>query len=692
MKDFTKQLRAQLKFFLLDKINWILPVLSFIMLFTNLAFKANKIYFPQYVNLNVGNLFPYISIVYGALATRFFMMETSFSYQIQWTKPGFRKSFVLVKFLAMFIGITLFLLPALVLLLVRGLPYNHFSGLLKGVGVWFFLYLPTFLFIIVLSILVGLIVRVRILAPGVTLFVLVVLAFRQTTWTDLLSYLTAEPYTLIFGFGPGRESLLFNRLYFLAFSLSLLLAVLWLAHYWLPSNKGQISRAPVLGWAVLFLLAVSGTALLGSRLSYLGKHLVAKPDLQTLYRQESFCDNLRNYTVDLEIDREGKIARSTAAFQVSNGLEPKENILLLRSLTENQLEFSESTPGNYQIEYSGQFILPNYSTDNLIQEPEITLAGFLPGAFMDRSKLFLLSHGQWHPFAKCDLDELTLTIPAEFEVNYVSSTSRSSTNGKNVFSWKGELPEVLIIAGGNYKKTVIDGSEALLPSNTDPDKNAIYELYENRIIHFWKLLYGDEQKSPRLVILPIDRANFVDDTGHFFQGFVPVTETLPGASPEKLEIEADLEIIQTWWAEGKQDPRLRICLFSPMSCQLPTRSKPEDESILPLLYYASIKFAAHQNPAVVNLDEIMTMYRSIDTDPNVVFSLPRNFSDPTLDKLLVKIAEMDQCLDEGEFWATLVELRKQTTGVWMDYDALVSAIKSITGFDLNSPEGLCSQR
>lgn len=692
MKKFTKQLRVQLKLFMLDRINWALPVLSLILLFTNIGYKENDAFSPRYINLVASNIFLYISIVYGALATRFFIMETSFSYQMQWTKPGFRKGFVLIKFLAMLIGVSLFLLPTLVILLVRGLPYNHLGGLLEGAEVWFYIYIPTFLFVTVLSVLVGLLIRVRILASGITLFILIGMAIHQTTWSDLLRYTTSEFYNIIFGFGPGRESLFFNRAYFLALSLTMLLAVILIAHYRLPSNKGQVSRVLVLGWAVLFLLAVSGTVLVGSRLNYLGKHLVAKPDLETLYRQESFCDGLQNYIVDLEINTEGQIERGVAGFQVSSRLNPKDNILLLRSLTENQMDIKESLPGNYQIDYSGKFILPNYSYTSFIQDPEISLAGFLPGAFMDHSKLFLLAHGQWHPFAKCDLDELTLTIPSEFDVNYVSSTSQFSVNGKKVFFWEGEFPEVLIIAGGNYENSVINGREALLPRNVDLDTFRVYELYENRIRQFWEVLYGDEQKSPDLVILPIVRTNFVDNSGHFYQSYIPVPLTLPNESPAKLEVEAALEIIQTWWAEGKDDPTLRICLFDHLPCYFPTRSNPEDKSIIPLLYYASIKFAADQNPSVVNLNEIITQYQSIKTDPNVVFALPRTFIDPTHHELLLKIAEIDQCLDEEEFWAALIKVRDSSTGVWMDHDALVSSIKSTTGFDLDDLEIQCPQK
>jgi hypothetical protein len=70
---------------------------------------------------------------------------------------------------------------------------------------------------------------------------------------------------------------------------------------------------------------------------------------------------------------------------------------------------------------------------------------------------------------------------------------------------------------------------------------------------------------------------------------------LPDATPSKLEIEAALEVIQAWWSQGTDDPSLQNCLFKRFSCLQPTRSAPDDKSVMPFLYYFSLKLTSEQS-------------------------------------------------------------------------------------------------
>ena len=100
---------------------------------------------------------------------------------------------------------------------------------------------------------------------------------------------------------------------------------------------------------------------------------------------------------------------------------------------------------------------------------------------------------------------------------------------------------------------------------------------------------------------------------------------LPDATPSKLEIEAALAVIQAWWRQGTDAPSLQNCLFKRFSCLKPTPSAPDDKSVIPFLYYYSLKLASGQRPETVDLESIIQLYQTIDSDPASIYAVPRMF-------------------------------------------------------------------
>ena len=108
--NYLRQLKFQLKIFLLEKIHWLILVLALVLQFADISFKNSNTFSPVYINNLSRSVFLFTSIVYGVLATRFFLMEVSKQSQIQWARPSFRANLVLVKFFAMFFGVLILLL------------------------------------------------------------------------------------------------------------------------------------------------------------------------------------------------------------------------------------------------------------------------------------------------------------------------------------------------------------------------------------------------------------------------------------------------------------------------------------------------------------------------------------------------------------------------------------------------------
>lgn len=258
MVNFLRQLRFQFNIFLQEKIHWLLFILGLIFLFTSANFRNNDTFSPAYINSICGGIFLFTSIVYGVFATRFFLMEVSNQSQIQWVRSGFRTTFITVKFFAAFFGVLVLLLPTLVIMLISGASFNSFAGLLHGATVWVYLFVPTFLFVTALSIFSGLLFRKPALAMTFTLLCLIGNVIRQTSWQDLLMYLPAGVYGLLFGYGPIRETLQLNRGYFLCLSISLLLLALLIGHFVLPANKGKLKWKDAGIWLFLVLFLLRG--------------------------------------------------------------------------------------------------------------------------------------------------------------------------------------------------------------------------------------------------------------------------------------------------------------------------------------------------------------------------------------------------------------------------------------------------
>jgi hypothetical protein len=689
MINHLRQFRFQLKIFLQEKIHWLLFVLGLVFLFTSINFRNNHTFSPAHINSILGGVFLFVSIVYGGFATRFFLLEFSNQSHIQWTRSGFRTSFIAVKFFAAFLGILILLLPTLVILLIRGASFNSWSGLLQGAGIWFYLFVPTFLFVSALSILSGLLLRKPGLAMIFTLVCLLGIVFRQTNVPDLLMYDPFGAYGLLFGYGPIGETLQFSKAYFLCLSIGLLLLAILIGHFILPANKGKPKWKHAGIWFFLFLLLITGTFFFGSQLNNQRKFIVAGPDLETLNKHEEMCEALETYQLSITINRRGMIEKGVAAVRLKQEANIHEHLLLLPSLMKKPVTVEKEPGGTYRIGYEGEFILPYYSYSLLLQAPETSQVGFLPGGYFDRSKLLLLSHGQWHPFGKCDLTDLTLTLPESFTVNYSSADTSRVENGMVIFHWKNSLPEVLIIAGGDYVEGDLNGQKALLQKWLDLDTRRHYELIQTKFAGLMRHVAAETSGKGEIVLLPIVGSSILDQNGTFFLRSAPVTLFLPEATPAKLEIEAALEVIQAWWSQGRPDPGLHTCFFRPQSCPRPIPSVPDDRTTMPLLYYFSLKLASEQNPEAVDLESIVRHYQTIKTDPTSAFAVPRLFDKEEENVLIVTLFQLDQCLGEEDFWAVFAKLKAEKSSVWMDYQDLVSALQRLTGYDLGRLEQQC---
>ena len=112
---------------------------------------------------------------------------------------------------------------------------------------------------------------------------------------------------------------------------------------------------------------------------------------------------------------------------------------------------------------------------------------------------------------------------------------------------------------------------------------------------------------------------------------------------------------------------------------------------MPFLYYFSLKLASEQSPETVDLDSIIQVYQTIDSDPASIYAVPRMFDKDEENELIVKLFQLDNCVEDGDFWNALVKLKEEKSSVWIDYEDLESSILQLTGYSLERLEQQCPQ-
>ena len=134
---------------------------------------------------------------------------------------------------------------------------------------------------------------------------------------------------------------------------------------------------------------------------------------------------------------------------------------------------------------------------------------------------------------------------------------------------------------------------------------------------------------------------------------------------------------------------MEICFYQRFYCETPHPDLPDDKSVLPFLYYTSIKLASERKPEIVDAEEIISFYQRFIMDGSTLDLVPRIFSGENANELLVKTAKLDRCIGSSAYWKMLTEVRNASDKVWMTYEELSRAVEISTGYNLDKLEAQC---
>lgn len=703
MITFLKAVNAEWKIQCRQRSNWLLA-LAFLMIFW-LSFTIRYLPITSAISFSVKTatgLGMFGCLFIAVISVRSILFETHAGFDFFWSRPLPSRTFFWLKFIATSLTVFTFLIPTILCYFVLLLIHFGVEALLPGLGLWMLFLCPTYLFILGFCILACLVIRHNVIATVFLAIVISLVLFQSYDATRLLGFAPYSIYTSsIIGFGPDKELVILNRVFYLTLLFSICLLVSIFSPHLLPAIPIR-KRIPYYLFSICLaaaLIAFSGW--IASRFFPLSKiaNLPANPGDHLV--QKKACVLFDAYTVALEIDENGKItsgkatleiqlveAQTTIPITLNRGLEMTDPALKAndglflnpdKQYTKNEIKII--------IPYQGEVIVPRFAYSNLMQEDDVAALGFEPGFYADPNYTFVLRQGTWHPFSECTPDSITITIPNTYPNFYSSADSVKIGPLSSTFTWSESIPAVLLVSGSNPTVITEKDWRVDLPEHELAEiiQSFYLETYRSAINH-WSVNTRKSGIVPkRIIVVPfLDQTIQQDDPAVFFVTMnsyklrqivdgKSIQETVLGTNPFIMSVAADVVI--AWWCEGRYCPEI-LTAYERLHTQ--TEIHQEDALVVSLLYYASLQLS-NEMDGNVNVDKILSLYQPVLDPMKMIW--PPKILPPESAVILLKLNALWKQTKPEEFWQLLEECREQSQSGSLQMEEFASLVQSITGQD-----------
>lgn len=453
MTIFLKSFTAQWKLFVRDKVNWLITLLVLVNVLL-----ANPIpELPETTALgyaeNTATITGYIaSLLFVILYLRFFLNETATGHNYLWSRNAFGDNYLLLKAGVGVAGFLTLIAPTVCVTFVLSIAFFGIANALSAIWVWFLILLPPICFVIGLCSLIGLLINRVLIASGLIIIYLGFVLTRPVNLGNLLIFIpSVQKGSALIGFGPETEMFIYQRLFYVSIPLFLLTVALVLTDLRLPRIRPKHSWIAVVSVAVLGVMALSLSFRWGSKVLELQRLRFAEPNLQIHQSLESACADFQSYRLNLELTADGTIASGLAEVVLPSGRDLSALSLLNSGLMVDRFAISGGDPLRIELQYHGSFVVPYYAYTVYDLPKEIDQIGHAPGAYLEKNMIFLQKLGEWHPYALCQPDEITLSMPADITINYNSADTETIDGNMRRLQWQQPSAEILPIAGVNYQ-------------------------------------------------------------------------------------------------------------------------------------------------------------------------------------------------------------------------------------------------
>ena len=689
MKIFLRSFTAQWKLFVRDKVNWLFSLLVLVVaLVTNPISELPKTTALGYIE-NIARITGYIAcLLFVILYLRFFLNETAKGHNHLWSRNAFGDDYLILKAGVGIAGFLTLISPTVCLTFVLSVAFFGIANALSAIWVWVIILLPPVCFVIGLCSLIGLLINNGLIASGVIIIYLGFVLTRPVDLGNLLIFMPSlQMNSALIGFGPETEMLIYQRLFYVCVPLFLLTIAVFITDLRLPRVKPKHSWIAVSAMAVLSVAALSLSVYWGSKLLNLQRLRSVEPNLQTRQNLESACADFQSYRLHLELSADGAIASGLAEVELSSGRDLSALSLLNAGLAVDRFEVRDGDPIRIELQYHGRFVVPYYAYSVYGLPKEIEQIGYAPGAYLEKNLIFLQKLGEWHPYALCSPDEITLILPADITINYNSADTEAIDGDMRRLQWQQASDHILLIAGAKYQIEEQENDQIYLSPNPglrEEDRNEQYGTFFRLVRQH---LDDVEGSGFTLIPLPLIKQSFLESQA--LSLIIPErSRQIEYIWPDDMARYSEnvaMDVLLAWWCRQQACPDLAYGLFSRGSGidysyeigEEASEAEEEDTSSLPLLYYAVLKLVEEAEVSGFDREALMDSYSSLLRNKLPWLYSPFSFTPKNVETLIM-LYDFDLQYGSEAFWDLFLMAYEKANEGWIEKNVLLELIGTLS--------------
>lgn len=668
--------------------------------------------------------------VFGAMG---FLREFQQNYDFLWTKTFTTADYIMGKYLGAFATILIALLPAGIWVGYLEYSLHGFSSLVTLLKIWGGVIIPTFLSILVITILVGTVFRSLL---GTSLFMVLNIGGLLALSLDLTHLGGFAPYGIyisaLISYGPDSKLLVLHRTFYLVLSV-LVLLLSWLVMRFSPRHQLEVARKKYILAGTMIIIMLSSIFLTGVEFQSESNRITTP----LAEHSQTNCENwnlINSHRVEILLNRStGQIKGQTylelrlppestkinLPIALNNGMHVTQVSAsqdVNAEISNNNKIFSISFPpeikGNtifVAIEYKGTISIPRYLYDNKTRLDSLraNIQPYSPGGYVSGRATFLIRDGNWRPFSKCSVNSLTLTMEGiksnELIVHTADSASFSDT--KVVLNWQSPVPLALFALSQNYRTVQItEKAHLIMPDDGIPNKevNRLFSIYPALMHQIERVSGTESSNSPsQIVIVPLIKYGAYDpDSGTLF---LPERDTLllqyqyrmfqyqeSGWATELTEPDAlyarwtSERMMRLWWSSNDFDSSIQVYGYGISAIQSHyqiTDSAPDTKPVLnALLSYSALRLVEPIVGSTYVREEMATRSKLANDDWTPI-DLPMSLF-PNVNSLMVRFDNFWLQYGEDSFWRLVKEYRAAFGSTSISLKDFEFFVKEITGVDL----------
>lgn len=669
------------------------------------------------------------SLFVAILGAAGFLREFQPSYGFLWGRAFSVFVYVLGKYLGMCAAAGASLLPAGLWAAYLLVTLHGYQGILVLAQVWGLILAPTLLFVLAATLLVAFVLRSWLWTSLIMVGALgagLALNLDVTHWTAFAPFsIYASP---LIGYGPDGRLLLLHRLFYLGLTALILLFGLSLARAAAPRREQKPPPASRLVWGVCVSGALALTFFSIALFQEESQAISTPPPADPLVGHPADCAFIDAYQVEVVLNHQstrvdGKVSlqlRSTTNF-LAVPLDLNSGLLVTRVEAEpagtrvevDQGVLALSSPAEFGeqavsvvLEYTGRLRAQRYEYDRIFRTPELRIAPFHPGGYLDRTTAFLTRDGNWRPFPGCAPDRLAVAVVGAPEHMIHTADRRETSADRVTLIWEQRPPLPLFAASRLYRRLQVEGAAVLIAPRHLPEGQLEAVLFPYAALLSQMETYLAEEKQPgaagvQIAVTPLLKYSSYDpSSGVFFLPEAledaPLLLKNPASFQDPLYVPdllyrrwAAEQVLRAWWRHSETCSLLQAYGASAsylLAFTLPGSSEAsaaESQTVLnALITYAALQLAEPLLGQEFVAEEIRARQRMLEDQVLWInTSLPLDHS-PEINRLVVRLHRLWEATGPGPFWRLAREYRRQYGTVSLPEDQFTQFVEQVTGVNL----------